>query len=204
MELLNYLRGYLPQDQFHLSVALPAAHWALERLEVEQFKFCPLDCINLMAYDFCGFTRRSGHHAQLLANTLPGAQNDWPSSQSAFNYLIHAGCPAGRLVLGIPCYGKAFIGAKGPNDEYTETRLIPYRELAGSSTTEVVDGTLVGAHYTAANMWVSYDNPETVERKARFIMMQRGGGLFYCEATADMQTTSSSLILAGFETLRGG
>ena len=93
------MRVHLPEDQFFVSTALPAHKTALQNIDIATAA-AYLDYINLMAYDFSGpWAHRSGHHAQLYA-----LNKDETSGSSSVSYLVHKGCPAKKIILGIPVY----------------------------------------------------------------------------------------------------
>lgn len=140
----------------------------------------------------------------MLAETLPGSSPSAPSCQAAVNYLQHKGVKMSHVHLGIPCYGRVYTGATGPKQKYTEAKDVWYREIPYPGPHEEVDRIVKAAHCTDNNMWVSFDNPETVHDKGKFVKLQGLGGLFYCDAAGDKQSPATSLILAGNESLRGG
>lgn len=129
-----------------------------------------------MAYDFSGsWTPKSGHQAQLFARNP-----DEPATATAIEYVLSTGFPAAKILLGIPIYGRSFLGASGPGQDYTghggEDGTFEYKELPRPGADEVVDTTTVAAWCTGGDGgFVSYDNPETVRLKARYVKEKRLG-----------------------------
>lgn len=122
-----------------------------------------------MAYDFAGsWTAQTGHQSQLY----PG-RSDESSGSGAVDYILSTGFPASKLLLGIPVYGRSFLGAGGPGQTYTghggEDGVFEYKQLPRPDTDEVIDTRVVAASCSGGDGgFVSYDNPETVKVKAQY------------------------------------
>ncbi|KAF4626974.1 hypothetical protein G7Y89_g11184 [Cudoniella acicularis] len=203
LSLLAAVRLHLPDDRYLLSAALPAGQWALQNIDLCKAQDY-LDLINLMAYDFTGsWSANAGHHAQLF----PG-QDGEPSGAAAVEYVVSQGFPAHKILLGIPVYGRSFLGASAPGHSYTghggEEGTFEYKNLPRQGTEEIVNTRVVAAFCTGGDGgFVTYDNPETVKMKANFCRERGLGGLFYWTGTADVPPGPRSLISAGFKALHG-
>lgn len=168
LSLLETIRIYLPKDEYVLSAALPANKTILGCLDLERTADY-LDLLNLMAYDFYGsWTPRSGHHAQLYS-----ASKDEPSASSIVQYVLNRGYPAKKILLGIPAYGRSFLHASGPGQEFWggggEDGTFEYRQLPREGCRETVDKRACAATCVGGGGgFVSYDNPDTVKMKAAF------------------------------------
>jgi len=202
LALLAAVRLHLPDEHYLLTAALPAGQWLLKHIDLYKAQDY-LDYVNLMAYDFTGsWAPQTGHHAQLY----PG-HNGEPSGSAAVEYAISTGFPASKILLGVPLYGRSFLGADGPGQTYTSVGgaegTFEYKELPWAGTEEVVDIKTVAASSSGHEIagWVTYDNPETVKLKGQYCKGRQLGGLFYWEATADTQQGPRSLIEAGFTAL---
>lgn len=168
LSLMANIRLYCPDSEFMLTAALPAGYWALQHInlnEAQQY----LDYINLMAYDFSGPWRpTAGHHSQLHA-----AQEGENAGATAVDYVISTGFPSKKILLGIPVYGRSFIGAKGPGDRYHriggDDGTFEYKALPRSGSVETTD-LRVGAACCSGGEdgWVTYDNPATVTMKGQY------------------------------------
>lgn len=129
-----------------------------------------------MAYDFTGsWSPKAGHHAQLLPDN--SSEN---SGSAAVDYVISTGFPAAKILLGIPVYGRSFLGAEGPGYSYTgtggEEGTFEYKQLPREGTEEIVNTQLVAAFCVGGDGgFVSYDNPETVKLKAIYCREKRLG-----------------------------
>ena len=195
VQLLAALRTSLPSP-FILTSALPAGEWALRNINIGQASTY-LDFINLMAYDFSGpWTERCGYQSQLFTPKHPYSDAAKNSCQSGVEYLISHGVPSTKILLGVPAYGRSFLGAKKAGDKFTgqsgEEGVFEYRDLPRPGAKESVDEK-VGAAYCIGGDggFVTYDNRETVQLKARFAKANRLGGLFFWTGTGDAQPPRS-------------
>jgi chitinase len=154
---------------------LPAGQWVLQNIDLYRAQDY-LNFINLMAYDFAGsWSAKSGHHAQLF----PGDANE-NSGSAAVDYVISTGFPAAKIVLGVPVYGRSFLGVEGPGKSYTgnggEGGTFEYKQLPRPGAEEIVNTRLVAAFCVGGDGgFVSYDNPETVKLKANYCREKRLG-----------------------------
>lgn len=156
-----------------------------------------------MAYDFAGpWSPQSGHHA-----ALHSTPNSPISCHSAVQYVLRQGVPSAQLLLGIPVYGRSFLGCSKPGKSYRacggEEGTFDFRDLPRPGAKEGVDEKVGGAFCVGGDGgFVSYDTPETVKEKARFVAGMRLGGLFYWHGAADA-VDGRSLVENGFRALHG-
>lgn len=149
-----------------------------------------------MAYDFCGhWDSRSGHHARLYS-----LNKDEVSASSGVAYLMASGCPPKKILLGIPVYGRSFLGVSGPGHRHRggggQDGAFEYHELPRRHAKESVDRRIGAASCVGGDGgFVSYDNPETVKMKAAFCK-QKGLGVssnFLSSPPATRQATTTLL-----------
>ncbi len=204
IQLLTALRKSLPSPTYTITSALPAGEWALRHINLAQAS-AHLDFINLMAYDFSGpWTETCGHHAQLHAPQL--VDSDLAAScSSAVSYMLNKGVPSRKILLGVPTYGRSFLGAREVGQHYSghggEEGTFEYRDLPRPGTHEQIDEGVGAAFCVGADGgFVTYDNPRTIQLKAHFAKHHGLGGLFYWTGTADM-VGPRSLIEAGHNAL---
>jgi len=119
---------------------------------------------------------KAGHHAQLF----PGNPGE-PSGSAAVEYVISTGFPAAKILLGVPVYGRSFLGANGPGHSFNgnggEEGTFEYKQLPRSGAEEIVNTRVVAAFCTGGDGgFVTYDNPETIKMKANFCK-ERGLGV---------------------------
>lgn len=169
LALLAAVRIHLSDDRYLLTAALPAGRWALRHIDLYKAQDY-LDLINLMAYDFAGsWSPKAGHHAQLY----PGAADE-PSGSAAVEYVVSTGFPAAKILLGIPNYGRSFLGASNAGEKYSghggDSGTFEYKQLPRPGAEEIVNTRVVAAFCTGGDGgFVSYDNPETVKIKAAYV-----------------------------------
>lgn len=168
LALLAAIRIHLPDDRYLLTAALPAGEWALQNIDLYKAQDY-LDYINVMAYDFTGpWTNTAGHHAQLFCKGQEEA-----SGAAAIDYIISRGFPSEKILLGVPVYGRSFLGATKPGHPYQgaggEEGTFEYKDLPRPGAREVVDTKTVAASCVGGDGgFVSYDNPETVTLKGEY------------------------------------
>ncbi|KAF2013446.1 glycoside hydrolase family 18 protein [Aaosphaeria arxii CBS 175.79] len=204
--LLATLRHYLPGPRYTLTSALPAGEWALQHINLGHAAQY-LDLINLMSYDYSGpWVQKTGHQAQLFTPQIPHSPEAAISSHSAVSYMVRQGVPPSKILLGIPAYGRSFTGTQGVGHSFEgqagEEGTFEYRDLPRPGATEHVDEQ-VGAAYCVGGDggFVTYDNPQTVHMKARYVQQNGLAGLFYWTGTGDVcQHTQKdrSLVYNGF------
>ncbi|KAE8356293.1 glycoside hydrolase [Aspergillus coremiiformis] len=201
LQLLATIREYFPLPQFLVTTALPVDEMCLRNIDLAAVStYC--DFINLMGYDFAGsWTELSGHQAQLKS---PSTTPAW-SVDNGTRYLLSHGVPAKKIVLGIPMYGRSFLGATGPDQRVSghggENGIFEYKDLPRPGSHETVDLQLCAAFCVGGDGgFVSYDNPETVEMKAKYVKEKKLGGLFYWAGTFDAEAPRS-LVQTGYKSL---
>jgi chitinase len=204
--LLAALRAHLPSPQYTLSSALPAGQWALQHINLAHASHY-LDMINLMSYDFSGpWVPKAGHQAQLYTPQIPHSAEAAISCHSAVAYMVRQGVPQSKIVMGVPAYGRSFTGSKGVGHSYSgqagEEGTFEYRDLPRPGAKEYVDEQ-VGAAYCVGGDggWVTYDTPQTVLMKAKYVRQNGLGGLFYWTGTGDVSAITQkdrSLVYNGF------
>ncbi|KAI6682412.1 hypothetical protein NL676_036293 [Syzygium grande] len=141
-----------------------------------------LDWINVIAYDFFGnWSPTTGPFAALY-NPGNGLSGD-----DGVTAWIQAGMPAGKIVLGFPFYGRAFVLADANNHGY----FVPFTRAAISSdgsivynqitayisqnrATTVYNSTVVSAYFYSGTTWISFDDAQTISTKVAYA---KGRGL---------------------------
>lgn len=163
--------------------------------------------VNLMSYDFSGpWVKKCGHQAQLFTPQIPHSPEANISCHSAVAYMVRQGVPASKIVVGVPAYGRSFTNTRGVGHSYSgqagEEGTFEYRDLPRPGAKEYVDEQ-VGAAYCVGGDggFVTYDTPQTVKMKARYVRQNGLGGLFYWTGTGDVSQHTDknrSLVFNGF------
>ena len=157
-----------------------------------------LDWFNLMAYDFHNsLTPTTGHHAGLYPSKFdpPGDR----AAAKAVRQYLDAGVPAGKLVLGVPFYGRAFTGVVPEHDGLQQA----YGKFFGAPSwrelvADYIDKNGYVRHWDpqaqAPFLWnpksrtfVSYEDPQSLRIKTAFIRDHRLGGAMYWEQSLDKE-----------------
>jgi len=165
-----------------------------------------VDLINVMAYDFSGpWTERTAHQSQLLTPSHPHTKAAQLSCQAAVTYLLRKGVCPKKVLLGIPIYGRSFLKADSINQPYSdcggESGCFDYCDLPRPGSTVHHDDAVGAAYCTGGDGgFVTYDTPQIVQRKAKFVIDLGLGGLFYWQITADKRG-NESLVETGYRTL---
>jgi chitinase len=160
----------------------------------------------MMGYDFAGsWTELSGHQAQLHSPPNPHNAFAKRSVEKGVEYLQAHGVPPKKILIGIPVYGRSFLGVTGVGQplrgEGGENGIFEYKDLPRPGTEEITDRKLGAAFCVGGDGgFVSYDNPETVKMKAKFAKERKIAGLFYWTGTYDADTPRS-LVETGYTEL---
>lgn len=203
--LLHELRTQLDRQgmtdgrRYSLSVALPANAQHYAKIELAKIH-ADVDFINMMAYDFHGaWEMQTGFQAALVA--APDAAAGGTVDRALRDYLV-AGVPAGKLILGVPFYGRGWQGVPpGPRGDGLhqpatggapgtfETGIEDYRILsrldAAHATFRDPLSSACWRYHPGAGIFWSYDDPETLRAKMRFIADNRLGGVMCWDLGGD-------------------
>lgn len=191
--MLKTMREHLDALSEHHTLTIASAagkyfeHTEMERLHVY------LDWINVMAYDMAGsWTKTTGHHTALYRSRF-GA-NDGPSTESYVKQHLKAGIPRRKIVVGVAFYGKGWIGTNRdhhglyqPYERYDNTSY-PFSRIVRESLGERRWDRAARAPYIwdpAAGRFITYDSPQSLREKAKFIRYHRLGGVMYWEHSHD-------------------
>ncbi len=164
-----------------------------------------IDYWNLMAYDYAGsWDTVAGHQANLHASSrLPNAtQFSTDAALAHYTSVTHGRVAPGKIVLGMPLYGRSFFNTAGPGTPFSgvgsgswEAGVWDYKalplHLSGSNQTRSMQIHLdreIGASYmydASARVMVSYDTPEMASIKAQYIKSRGLAGAMWWESSAD-------------------
>jgi chitinase len=191
--LLQTLRKHLG-DRYLLTIASADReyfdHTEMDKLHVH------LDWINVMTYDFFNsLTPTTGHHAGLYASAYaaPADRN----ADAAIRQHLAAGIPSRKLVLGAAFYGRSFAGVApthmGLNQAYGRyDSEHSYAELADQFIGKQGFVRYWDEHAQAPYLWnaasrtfITYDDPQSIIGKVRYVREKRLGGLMFWELSQD-------------------
>jgi chitinase len=142
-----------------------------------------------MAYDYYGpWTKTTGHQSSLYN------PDERKSTHNAVNYLESLNVPLNKIVIGVPLYGRAFCNTQGIGATFSgstkgtwEDNVFDYKRLPLDNSQEFFDMSF-GAAYCYdkdAQILVTYDNPESVEQKIKYIREREIGGIMSWSINSD-------------------
>jgi chitinase len=105
---------------FELTIAAPAGAQNYEKLHLREMNQY-LDFINLMAYDYAGsWDSHAGHQGNLFPDQNQPKCTPFSTAQAVKHY-VASGIPPQKMVIGMPLYGRSFLGTEGPGHPYSGT-----------------------------------------------------------------------------------
>ncbi|KAI8627174.1 glycoside hydrolase superfamily [Xylariaceae sp. FL1651] len=205
------LSGSCGGAHFELTVACPAGAQNYEKLDIPAMD-AYLDFWNLMAYDYAGsWDATAGHQANLHRSESNPASTPFDTASAVAAYTSRGVAP-GKIVLGMPLYGRAFQNTDGPGAPFSgvgegtwENGVHDYKRLPLAGAEERMDEQ-AGASYCyapATRTVVSYDTVPMARRKAEYVARHGLGGAMWWESSADKEGDSDSLIANVVDVLGG-
>jgi len=154
-----------------------------------------VDYVNLMTYDFRVVDRIAGHHANLFDHP---SDNKHRSADRAVREFLASGVPEGKLVMGVPFYGRGWREVNPVADGlYQPGSAVEQMDLTyGRLAAEVIGrgGFLRrwDAIARAPFLWnadqrifISYDDPESMRLKASYVRTKGLGGVMFWQYAED-------------------
>ncbi|KAA8641547.1 uncharacterized protein ATNIH1004_011683 [Aspergillus tanneri] len=147
-----YSKKHAQNKHFELTVASPAGSW--DQIARHQANIYPSICDpNATQYDI----------------------------DSAIKYYRSQGVAPEKLVLGMPLYARRFNNTLGLGRAFThsgQTDAVPYKDLpvSGNNVYNLQQPVASYLYNITSGSLFSYDTPEIISMKARYIMQERLGG----------------------------
>ena len=199
---------------YDLTIAAPAGPGIYANIELQKVGEI-LSWINLMTYDYHGGWDPTTHfNAALFAasddpSADPAVKTQLNTAATVEGYLA-AGVPASKLVVGVPFYGRGYAGVP----DQSEGLFQPFSGLPmGTWEAGVFDYHDLVAKYVptmtrhwheqsqvpwlfdpATGIMISYDDPESLQKKAELVLQKNLGGAMLWELSGD--TTEATLLSA--------
>ncbi|XP_055346364.1 uncharacterized protein LOC129593893 [Paramacrobiotus metropolitanus] len=163
-----------------------------------------LDFISIMTYDFHGsWDSNVEHHSPIYGrnrdvSTVPGF-----NMVSAIKLWIKAGCPADKIVVGIPFYGRSFtltdahvtapgspaVGGGEPGPFTREPGFLSYFEvcslLMDKTWTVVIDPEERTPYAYKEDQWIGYDDIDSIIKKTVIVREWGLGGVMVWSVDMD-------------------
>jgi chitinase len=167
-----------------------------------------VDTVNLMAYDYYepGADLITGQHAPLFAD--PADPKKISADRSVREY-EQAGVPAAKIVLGVPFYGH--VWGEVPDHEHglfqtgkpVPNAFAKYSDVSGSMLnngyTRYWDAaaSVPYLYNPAAAIFVSYEDPESLALKCKYVRDHKLGGVMFWDYSADPSGVLLDAVNAG-------
>ncbi|MDR0270447.1 glycosyl hydrolase family 18 protein [Paenibacillus sp.] len=199
-EKLNVL-GLEKNKYYELTIAAGATQSYLKGAEISEVaKY--VDNINLMTYDLAGgWMDNTDHHTNLFGRDL--------SVDSAVKLYLSQGVPAERLVIGAAFYGHMWTDVKSTDNHGLRQKAKGSWETPSYGTTITLynketgfdrywDDVAKAPYLFNGNTFLSYDDPESLSEKAKYVLDHKLGGAMFWEYSQDntgvlLTTLSDSL-----------
>lgn len=200
-ELRRQLDAQGAIDRRHYELAIAASARPSEIANLEIARITPLlDFINVMTYDYHSGSSRTGFNSPLYpAKGDPTPSLNVDVTMRAF---LDAGVPAGKLLVGIPFYGRGYGSVPSVNSGLFQPGTgspSGWRPRDGDwnvlSQTRLKDPHYVRHWESAARVpwlydstsgtWVSYDDPQSVGEKVLYVRERGLGGVVIWELGGD-------------------
>jgi chitinase len=183
----------------------------LDHMEMDKVQ-AVVDFVNLMTYDFREAESDSlaGHHSNLYGNPADDKQL---SADRAVRDYVAAGVPPGKIVVGVPFYGHVWADVKPIGNGLYQPGKPPQERIDASYGNLVAQ--LIGKNgylrfwdkqAQAPYLWnaskrifITYEDPESLRLKCRYVRDHRLGGVMFWEYYAD---PTGSLLDTLYKSLR--
>ena len=192
-------QGALDNRRYELTIAASARLDEIANVEITRIEPL-LDFINVMTYDYHSAPGRTNFNAPLYA--AGGDLNRRVNIDATMRALLDAGVPAGKLLVGIPFYGHGYGSV--PNVRaglFQNGTAKPLGWHEGDGDWKVLAQTrLKDTRYVrywepqarvpwlydpTSGTWVSYDDPQSVGEKVRYVREHGLGGVVIWELGGD-------------------
>jgi chitinase len=178
--------------RLYTSIATGASQKFLDNTEMDKVQRY-VDTVNLMTYDFYVGGPMTGHDAPLFHNP---ADPKNVSAERSIEIYLQAGVPARKIVLGVPFYGRSWGEVSSANEGLFQPGKaargvhFSYPELPNLLATGFVrhwDATasVPFLYNPQTQVFVTYEDPQSLAAKCRFVRQRRLGGVMFWEYSND-------------------
>lgn len=173
----------------YLTIAAGASEEYLDHTEMAQVAHY-VDTVNLMTYDYyeAGSDKITGNHAPLFTDPDDPKKESADASVQAFE---SAGVPAGKIILGVPFYGRMWGQVDGANHGlFQPGKPIPNSYAPYSTITNTMLNHGYERYWDTASsvpslyskekgIFVSYEDRESLALKCEYIRTHKLGGVMF-------------------------
>jgi len=186
--------------RYELTIAASARPWEIANLELVALPRY-LDWINVMTYDYHSVDTIAHFNAPLYA--VPGDPTPELNIEASMRLFLDARVPARQLAVGVPFYGRGYGGVTPERDglfqkaDYTGapdwgSGGIDYRVLTSKDPERHGfrrywhrEAQVPWLYNAERRIWISYDDSQSVELKARYVRERGLGGVMFWELSGD-------------------
>ena len=212
--LMNELRRHLHEQgardgrRYELAAATTAGEQGIGNLEVDSLAKV-VEFLNVMTYDYYAGGSVTGFNAPLhSAANDPSPKRNVDSTVAIY---LRAGLPANKLVVGVPYYARTYANVPPANDglfqtasgaapsEWTGTNTDVSHltraklEAAGFSVRTEPRAQAPFAFNPTTRVWITFDDAESLTRKADYVRARGLRGIMIWEAGSDDGTTTRAI-----------
>lgn len=181
--------------RLYLTVAMGASDEVIAHTEMRKVQKY-VDTVNLMTYDYYepGSDATTGHHAPLFIDPADPKKESSDDSVRAFE---KAGVPAAKILLGVPFYGHEW----GEVPDQNHGLFQPGKVVPGTNASySAIQANMIGQGFTRywdekaqapylynaeKHIFVSYEDPESLKAKCRYVRSHKLGGVMFWEYFGD-------------------
>jgi chitinase len=186
-------RGAIDGKDYILTFAGAAGSWYVNNIELSKLQQY-VDYANIMTYDIHGtWDQYTDFNAPLYNSSEVSPQLKW-SVDTSINTWLKAGFPAEKLIMGVPFYGYLFKAVAdvnhGLHQTYSGSASINYANIAANYLN--APGYVRYFHSESMVPWlfngstfITYEDPESMGRKAEYIKSKGLGGAMIWELSQD-------------------
>ncbi|CAL4062917.1 unnamed protein product, partial [Meganyctiphanes norvegica] len=204
--LVKELRQEFDKHDWLLTAALGAGKSTIESAYNVKELARYVDYIHVMAYDYHGkWDGKTGHNAPLYPRDDETEAEKTLNVEYTINYYLQLGCPPEKLVMGLGLYGRTFLLQDKANQQFgsasqptafagpytREDGFLGYNEICEKQKTEAGLWKVVWqkAHQAPymfmENMWVSYDDDNSLHLKTAFAQKKGLAGVMVWSIDTD-------------------
>jgi chitinase len=201
--------GLRDQKEYLLTIATGANQRYLDLTEMDQAQQY-LDFINIMSYDFVtGSSDTTAHQANLFPSNTIKASHISVSESVAWHQA--AGIPIEKLVMGVPFYGRRWMGVDSTAGGLHQASTsggggVSYHQIMDYLEKDKTYQRYWDEEAQAPYLWhpgdrqfITYDDPQTLQRKADFIKEKGMGGAMFWQYGSDTTGTLLKALYEGLE-----
>lgn len=196
--------GRRTKRKLYLTIAAEASSEFIDHTQMRRVA-AYVDAVNLMCYDYYepGSNPITGHHAPLFVSPSDPRK---VSADKSVNEFERAGVPENKLILGMPFYGHVWGNVAALHHglfqpgSVTSNGFAPFRIIestmlkSGFTRYWDADASVPYLYNPDTKTFVSYEDPQSVAAKCRYVLAHHLGGVMFWEYSNDPSGTLLGVI----------